>query len=445
MPIVEESQEAEVVDTKRPMRAFTVMWTGQAASLFGSGLVRFALVWWLTLTTGSATVLALATIMALVPQILLTPIAGTYVDRWNRRIVMMVADSAIAASIGVLALIYLLGLAEVWHIYLIMFVGECFGAFHWPAMTAATTMLVPKKHLARVGGMNQTLNGVISVFSPPAGALLYIIMPMQGILSIDILTAVIAVGALFFIRIPQPPKTGSEAKSSVWGDMMAGLRYLTNWKGALMLMVIAMLLNLFFAPAFGLMPILVSNHFGGSAPMLALVESAVGIGTVIGGTILSIWGGTKRRVATAIAGIVLAGLATLLTGLTPAGQFFFALTMLFAVGFLLPIANGCIIAVFQTTIPPGMQGRVFALISSGAGAMMPIGFAIAGPLADIFGVQLWFIVAGVVTILVSSMCFFVPAIMRIEETAERMRTSEEGTIKSEFVEASESGLRHAEE
>ncbi|RDE14485.1 MAG: hypothetical protein C4K49_07705, partial [Candidatus Thorarchaeota archaeon] len=126
MPIVEESQEAEVVDTKRPMRAFTVMWTGQAASLFGSGLVRFALVWWLTLTTGSATVLALATIMALVPQILLTPIAGAYVDRWNRRIVMMVADSAIAASIGVLALIYLLGLAEVWHIYLIMFVGECF-------------------------------------------------------------------------------------------------------------------------------------------------------------------------------------------------------------------------------------------------------------------------------------------------------------------------------
>jgi DHA3 family macrolide efflux protein-like MFS transporter len=141
----------------RSMTSFFVIWTGQAFSLVGSQLVQFALVWWLTKTTGSATVLAFATMMALLPQIVLGPFAGALVDRWDRRRVLMVADGGIALATLLLAALYALGLVQVWHIYALMLVRAAGSAFHWPAMQASTTLLVPEKHLSRIAGLNQTI------------------------------------------------------------------------------------------------------------------------------------------------------------------------------------------------------------------------------------------------------------------------------------------------
>ena len=135
--------------------------------------MQFALVWWLTETTGSATVLAFASIVAVLPRVFLGPIAGALVDRWNRRLVMMVADSVIALAVVVLAVLYALDAVQIWHIYLLMFIRAAGGAFHWPAMQASTTLMVPERHLSRVAGLNQTLNGVANILSPPLGALLF--------------------------------------------------------------------------------------------------------------------------------------------------------------------------------------------------------------------------------------------------------------------------------
>ncbi len=184
---------------------FFTIWTGQAFSLVGSALVQFALVWWLTQKTGSATILATVTLVALLPQIVLGPFVGTLVDRWNRRWIMVVADSVIALATAVLMVLFATGRIQVWHIYAISLIRSLGGAFHHPAMSSSTSLMVPNKHLARVAGANQLLQGIVTIFAPPLGALLISIFPTQAVLAIDVVTAIVAVIPLLFIAIPQPP------------------------------------------------------------------------------------------------------------------------------------------------------------------------------------------------------------------------------------------------
>lgn len=396
---------------------FAVMWSGQAASLFGTRIVRFALVWWVTDLTGSATVLAAATIAALLPQVLVAPFAGPYVDRWSRRKTMIAADSLTATTILALSFIFAMNIIEIWHLLLIMFLGAVFGAFHFPAMQASTTLMVPRKHLARIGGMNQALNGASSVVAPPIGAVLYALLPMQSILLVDVTTAAFAISCLAIIKIPQPIREISLQDSSVLSDMREGFVFVKGWKGGFVLVLLAMMLNLLAAPAFSLSPILVSNYFLGNEIDLAVLQSFGAAGTVIGAVLLTIWGGGKRKIVTALAALVLEGVGTTLIGLVPADSFMLAVGFYAFVSFLNPIVNGVLIAIFQATIPPDKQGRVFAIITSGAAAMMPIGLAIAGPVADITGVPFWFIVSGIGTAILSIAAFFVPSLMRIEDIA----------------------------
>jgi DHA3 family macrolide efflux protein-like MFS transporter len=395
---------------------FFTIWTGQAVSLLGSQLVQFALVWWLTQTTGSATVLAIATMMAVLPQVFLSPIAGALVDRWNRRLVMIIADSVIALAIVVLAVLYALDAVQVWHIYLLTLIRAAGGAFHWPAMQASTTLMVPQKHLSRIAGLNQALFGVANIASPPLGALLLSILPMQGILAIDVGTATLAIVPLLFVTIPQPErKETPEAKPSVLADMREGLRFVWGWPGMMMVVTIATLINLLLNPAFSLLPILVTDHFGGGALELAWLDSVWGIGVVLGGLTLSVWGGFRRRIVTGMLSVALMGISTTVIGLTPATAFTLAVGAMFFDGFMNPIANGSLQAALQAIVPPHMQGRVFTLVASGAAAMSPLGLAIAGPVADALGVQIWFLIGGTATVIMGVGSFFVPAIMQIED------------------------------
>ena len=191
--------------------SFFTIWTGQALSLLGSRLAQFALVWWVTETTGSATTLATATLAALLPEVLLGPFAGALVDRWNRRRVLIIADGCIALlSVGVVYLFWS-GNIRIWHIYLIMIARSLGGVFHWPAMQSSTSLMVPKEQLARVAGMNQTLFGALNIVAPPLGALLLTLLPLHGVMAIDVVTALLAILPLAFIAIPQPQRPAGEA------------------------------------------------------------------------------------------------------------------------------------------------------------------------------------------------------------------------------------------
>jgi DHA3 family macrolide efflux protein-like MFS transporter len=396
-------------------RFFTIF-TGQAFSLFGSSLVQFALIWYLTQKTGSATVLATASLFAMLPQILLGPIAGTVVDRGSRRLIMIASDATIAVFTLLLAYLFWAGKVETWHIFLISAVRSAGGAFHYPAMSASTSLMVPKEQLARVAGANQMLQGLISIVAPPVGALLVAVLPTQSILMIDIVTALLGITPLLFIAIPQPQEQHEDApKASFMQDLVGGFKYMAAWPGLLMLGLMATLLNFLLAPTSALTPLLVTKYFGKGALELGSLDSFFGVGMIAGGITLGVWGGFKKRIVTSLVGIFSFSFAILAIAIAPADKFWIMVVSMAVIGFMMPMANGPIHALFQTLVEPNMQGRVMSLIGSVAQAMMPISLLIAGPITDATSYQTWFWVAGVLNLLIAIGGFFVPAIFNIEE------------------------------
>ena len=417
------------------MRPFWAIWVGQVFSLLGSELVQFGMVWWLTTSTGSATVLALATMMAVLPRVLVSPVAGALVDRWNRRAVMMAADGLSALAVVVLAVLFAFDAVQVWHVYALMFVRSACAAFHWPAMQASTSLMVPDKHLSRVAGLNQALQGMGAIVAPPLGALLVAVLPMQGILAIDVATAALAIAPLLFVYVPQPERSkGADGtpQTSVVGDMREGLHFLRAWPAMLVILGIAMVVNLLIFPTISLQPLLVTEHFGGGALQLAWLQSAFGIGMVTGGITLGVWGGFRRRAVTGLLALALNGAGLAVAGLAPANAFPLAVGAILFASFMNPIASGAILALVQATTPAEMQGRVFTLVQAGSGLMIPLGLAIAGPLADALGVQIWYLVAGVAMAAIGMGGLSVPAILRLEDQA-RPTEGKESLLETDGV------------
>ncbi len=407
---------------QRPSRwqvPFFSIWTGQAFSLVGSRVAQFALIWWLTKLTGSATVLATASLAALVPDIVLGPLAGAYVDRWNRRIVMMVADSLIAlASLG-LAVLFWTGAIEIWHVYVIMAVRSVGGAFHWPAMQASTSLMVPNEHLSRVAGLNQAMKGALNIVGPPLGALLLELVPLHGVMMVDVGTALLAVLPLAFVEVPQPRRTelaaGQGGKPSIWTDVRGGLEYIRNWRGLVVLIGFALVFKIALTPAFSLLPLLVSEYFSGDAAQLSMMESVAGVGIVLGGLALSVWGGFRRKIFTSMTGMVALGLGFIVLGLTPSTLFWLALGGVLVIGLMLPMVDGPFMAILQGTVAPEMQGRVFTIISSLFSISSPLGLVIAGPVSDALGLQVWYVVAGVLCAASGLVGMLIPSVVHIEE------------------------------
>lgn len=397
-------------------RPFFTLWIGQAFSLLGSQLVQFALVWWLTRTTESAAVLATASLIALLPNVFLSPVAGTLIDRWNRRTVMIVADSGIALATLVLIGVFAAGEARLWIIYLVMLVRATGGVFHLPAMNASTSLMVPTAELGRVQGMNAALNGCMTIVAPPLGALLIEALPMQMVLSVDILTAALGIGALGLVRVPQPVRAGASGALDVRRDIAEALRYMRGMPGMMILVFMAVAINFVLIPAGTLLPLLIKDHFGGDAQAFGWMESSFGIGVVAGGVVLSVWGGFKRKIVTSQIGLVGIGIAHVALGVTPGTLFAVALASVFVAGFMMSF-NGAAYAVLQTTIAPEMQGRVFTLITSLATGISPLSLAVAGPLAEQFGVRFWYVVGGVVCVLMGSIALTIPSVVNAERLA----------------------------
>jgi DHA3 family macrolide efflux protein-like MFS transporter len=399
-------------------RPFFIIWSGQVFSLLGSGLVQFALVWWLTQTTHSATVLASATMAAILPQIFLGPFAGALVDRWSRRKVMIIADSSIAGFTILLALLYWGGLIQPWHVFVILFLRSLGGVFHYNAMQASTSLMVPEKHLARVAGLNQTLQGLLNIATPPLGALVMSVLPMYFVLSIDVVTAAIAVTPLLFIPVPQPPRLDASAvvtPSVLLRDVRDGLRYVTKLPGLVAILIMAMAINFLFTPASMLMPLMITNHFNGTAMDLGVMEAFWGAGVVGGALVLSVWGGFKSKIVTCMCGLIGMGTGALIVGMTPGTVFAMAVAGYCLAGFMNPICNGPLQAFLQSRVAPEMQGRVFSVVQSGAMAMMPLGTLAAAPVANLLGIPAWFAAAGLVTVAMGILGFFIPVIANIEK------------------------------
>lgn len=402
---------------ERPMRPFLVLWSGQALSLIGSQAVQFALVWWLTAETGSATVLATATLVGLLPPVVLGPAIGALVDRWDRKRVMLAADGSVAAASLALAGLFAAGVAATPHVLALLFLRALGGAFHAPAMTASTSLMVPERHLTRVQGLHQSLQGVLAIVAAPLGALLLATFPMAGVMAVDVATALPALLTLAAIRVPRPPRAGELAAGSLRSEIVAGLRYLAGRRGHALLVAGAALVNALVVPAFALLPLLVLERLDGGAIELGWLTSALGAGMIAGGVALGAWGGFRRRIATALAAMIALGLAVAAVGWTPTSSFAWALAALTGVGLVVPLVNGPIFAILQATIAPELQGRVFALVASLAGAAAPLGLLFAAPVAELAGVGAWYLAGGAVCVALGVAGFFAPALIGIENAA----------------------------
>ena len=408
------------------MRKFVPIWSAQIFSLLGSSLVQFALVWWITQKTGSAVYLAMATFVAILPEVILAPFAGALVDRLNRRLVMIFADVVIALFTLSLAILFALGVVQIWHIFVVMFLRSVGSIFHWPAMQASTSLMVPEKHLNRVAGINQALRGGLNIVAPPLGALLMSFLQFYQVISVDVITALIAITPLCFIRIPQPMRTDTEKTLTpkvIFKDVAEGFRYMKNWKGLFYVALLAAALNFLLAPSGTLTPLMVTQHFKAGVWELSLLESCMGIGIVIGGLGLGIWGGFKSRVVTSLTGVIGLGVGVLIFGLAPANKFWMAVVGMAFLGIMNPIANGPLQAIMQSKVAPEMQGRVLGTVSSICTAMMPLSMLVMAPVAELLGIRVWFWLGGALTILIGIGMFFVPSIMAIDKSERDVSTA----------------------
>jgi DHA3 family macrolide efflux protein-like MFS transporter len=250
------------------------------------------------------------------------------------------------------------------------------------------------------------------------GALLVGLLPFHAIMSIDVLTAIFAIVPLLLIAIPQPARpemASAVTPASLWTDVRGGLRYVWDWPGMRLLVLLAMLVNFMANPTIALTPILVTEYFQGGALQLGWIDLAFGLGMLGGGLLLGVWGGCKRRTLMIPLGFVGFAVGSLLIGLSPASAFWLALTGMGIFGAMSSVLNGTLMAIMQSTVAPEMQGRVFTALNSGASAMTPLAFLLAGPFGETFGPQPWFVLTGVVVLLCRVSTFFIPTIMRLDE------------------------------
>jgi DHA3 family macrolide efflux protein-like MFS transporter len=404
-------------------RFFTI-WTGQAVSSLGSMLVQFALIWWLTEKTGSATVLGTASLAGFLPVIVLGPFAGALVDRWSRRWTLIAADSFVAAGTVLLMLLFALDRVSLPAVYFLLFVRSLGDAFHLPSMVASTSLMVPRAHLTRVQGLNQFLSGGLGILSAPLGALLLELLPIEQIFLIDILTYLAAIVPLLMIRIPETNGVSGEAErrthakpEGFWHSFRAGLRYVFRWPGLVMLMLLAMLLNFVLTPGSMLMPLLVSVYFEQGALELAWLNAAFSAGLILGGALLGVWGGFRRRIYTALIGMFGLGVGYSILGLVPPHLYVLAIVGSLVAGLMIPMINGPVRAILQAVVEPEKQGRVYTLMRSMGSAMVPLGLVIAAPLADRISVPVFYLIGGVGCALIGVLGLFLPPLMHIEDGA----------------------------
>lgn len=365
------------------MSGFITVWAGQVISLLGSAMTWFALTIWAWKITGQATALALVGFFAFGPTVLLSPVAGALVDRWNRKLVMMFSDLASGISTIVIIALYATGHLEIWHIYIAGAFSGAFQAFQFPAYSAAVTMMLPKEQYARASGMLSLAQSASQVLAPiMAGALLGYI-GIIGIMTIDVFTFVVAIAALLVVRIPQPVSTeaGREGRGSLWKESAYGFRYIFDRPSLLGLLVIFLMANMIFSFSFTVLAPMILARTGNDEVILGTMQSVMGLGGVIGGLLLSAWGGPERKIhgvllgmtATSITGPLLLGLGNG-TIVWIIGSFFTA--------FYIPIINGSSQAIWQTKVAPDVQGRVFAVRRMIAQITAPLAMLICGPLAD---------------------------------------------------------------
>jgi MFS transporter, DHA3 family, macrolide efflux protein len=362
------------------MQTFLLIWFGQLISIFGTGLTGFGVGVWVYDQTGSATHLTLMAFFTMLPMILIAPIAGVLVDRWNRKWTLVLGDLGGALFTLVLALLLWTDNMTVWALYPIVIMSAVFGAFQFPAFTAAISQIVPKEQFGRASGMMQLAQAVSQLVAPVLAGVLLGPIGLEGIALIDFVTCLFAVTTLLLIRIPNPQVSaeGAASRSSVLGETAFGWKYIVTRPGLLGLLLFFAASNFMMGAIIVLSTPLVLSF--ASAATLGIVRSVAGLGLLFGSVLMSVWRGPRRKVYGVLTGVLLSGVSMLIAGLAPSALLISIAAFFFALG--MPLVSASSQPIWQSKVPVDVQGRVFGVRMMIATAAMPLSYLISGPLVD---------------------------------------------------------------
>lgn len=370
------------------MKTFMILWFGQFVSRIGTALTRFALMIWAYERMGSATTIALLGFSSFLPFVLISPLAGVWVDRLDRRRVLRLADLGAGVMTLSMLLLYTRGDLQIWHLYLAQALSGAFEAFQAPAYTAATTVILPREHFARASGLRSMADSGAQVIAPFLAGILLAWLGIGGVMLIDVGTFLVALATLAYVHIPTitqepaPAKPATKARTQFWEELGVGFRYIGERPGLLGLTLIFTGINLIAALTYySILPAMVLARSGSHKLALAAVQGALGAGGVVGGLVIGIWGGPRRKIHGSLAFAALSFIV---------GDLFLALgrdVPVWAIAAFLgalcePIVVGSNNAIWQSKVAPHVQGRVFAVYGMARQSMMPVGYLLAGILAD---------------------------------------------------------------
>lgn len=417
------SNELTSTITPKWKRTFFTLFGGQAFSIIGSNVVQFAITLHLALTTNSSILLTTAMLAGYLPQVIFGPLFGVWADRVNRKSIMILADMFVAAASAGLMIFFLISQPPFWFLFIILMLRSLGQGLHEPALLATIPLIVPRGQLTRVSGYRQAVDSAALLFAPVIAAAMLNFLPMAYIMLFDIGGAVIASAILlFFVPIPNSPRPEQpEIKKPVklftgmFTDMKAGIAELAKYRGLIMLALVVACAAFIFVPITTLFIILVTNNFKGGSVQIAAVQTAFGIGMLAGSLLLGLFGKLRKKVFyMAFCCILMGGMLVVVSLLPP--EMYYLLVILAAMGgMLFPVLTSPFFAMVQTIINPNVLGRVMALIKSVTILATPLGLLIAGPVSELFGVTIWFLVAGSIMILLGGICLALPSIRGVDD------------------------------
>lgn len=375
---------------------------GQMVSLFGSGLVQYAIMWHITLETQSGIMMTIYIVAGFIPTFLISPISGVLADRYDRKKLIVLADSFIAASTLILALLFNSGYDSIWLLFAISAIRAIGSGVHSPAIGAVIPQLVPEENLTRVNALNNSLQSLVFLISPMVAAALLSVLELQFIFFVDVITAIIGISILLFaVVIPRHQRATEEIDVGFYKDFRDGISYITNHTYLREFFLFCIVFFFLVSPLAFLTPLQVVRSYGDEIWRLSAVEIGFSSGMILGGMIIAAWGGFKNKVHTMALSTIMTGLSTIVIGFKPA--FVIYVLMIVICGITMPFFGTPATVLIQRKVDPNYLGRVFSVYGMIHSSTMPLGMLIFGPLADKLDIEPILIITG---ILMAGITFF---------------------------------------
>lgn len=403
------------MELKHWKRNYAILWSGQAVSMLTSSILQMALIWHLTATTESALVLSMASLAGFLPNAVLGIVAGTLVDRISRKAAMIGADLFIAAVSLVLVFASLDGELPMWLILIVLAVRSVGTAFHTPAISAATPLLVPAEALTKCAGYTHSLQTVGYIAGTAIAGVLYPVWSISGMVALDVIGALVACLAVAVIKIPKVERQAVTEKTGILHEMKEGYLVLKKQKGLFALLWTAAIFMILYSPINALFPLMSMDYFGGTTVEASIAEIAFALGMLGGSVVVGINGGFRRKGFGIPFSVAMMGLPICFSGLLPTNGFWMFAVFCVVMGLSVPFYNAPGTALYQERIAPEYLGRVFGLYGSVCSLAMPVGLVISGAFADRVGTPRWFCITGALCTLLAVVMYLVPAIRKIDE------------------------------